>query len=213
MNPEITNNVMVDIESLGRRPSGLVISIGAIFFSTKPEDVRAGRIFTGKPEHEFHAVLSLDAMESETRLVKEAATLQWWKEQGDAWERIERLMRASTHDLQSLMTAFSGWLKPFCTAGCNVIGNSPSFDLVMIENACKVTGVPYPVGHRDEADYRMLTDIIYGPSKKPRPAVTDAHDALFDAKFQAQVYADALIAIQDWRSMAAAQNGNLALAA
>jgi DNA polymerase III epsilon subunit-like protein len=211
MNPAITDNIMVDIETVGRRPNGLIVSIGAIFFSTRREDYEAGRIFTGKPEHEFHAVLSLDALATEKRLVTEQATLAWWKEQGDAWTRLETLMRASQHDLESLMSAFSAWLKPFCAQGCNVIGNSPSFDLVMIENACKVTGVEYPVGHRDESDYRMLTDIMWGPANKPRPRAADAHDALFDAKFQAQVYTSTLLTIQMWRRIAEA-TGNIALA-
>ena len=202
MNPAITDNVMVDIESVGRRPTGLIISLGAVRFSTKPEDVRAGRIFSENPEDEFHAVLNYDAMLNETRLVTEPATLKWWTEQGDAWSRIEALMRASEHDLKSLMTAFVEWLQPFCAAGCNVIGNSPSFDLVMIESACKVTDVKFPVEYRSESDYRMLTDIVYGPANKPRPSARDAHDALFDAKFQAKVYAEALLDIQDWRRVA-----------
>lgn len=211
MNPAIFDNVMVDIETVGRRPNGLIVSIGAIFFSTRREDFEAGSIFTGKPEHEFHAVLSLDALATEKRLVIEPATLAWWKEQGDAWSRLEALMRASQHDLASLMAAFSAWLKPFCAQGCNVIGNSPSFDLVMIENACKATGVEYPVGHRDESDYRMLTDILWGPTGKPRPSAADAHDALFDAKFQAKVYTSALLTIDMWRQIAQTA-GNIALA-
>jgi hypothetical protein len=204
MTPTIFDNVMVDIETVGRRPSGLIVSIGAIFFSTRREDYENGKTFSGLPEHEFHAVLSLPALEAESRFVKEAATLEWWKNQGDAWSRLETNMGQSTHDVQSLMAAFSAWLAPFCERGCNVIGNSPSFDLVLIENACKVTGVKYPVGHRDESDYRMLTDIIWGPANKPRAPVTAAHDALYDAKFQANVYVKSLLAIDDWRRAAQA---------
>jgi len=204
MTPTIFDNVMVDIETVGRRPNGLIVSIGALYFSTRREDYETGNIFSGRPEHEFHAVLSLPALADETRFVKEEATLQWWKDQGDAWSRLEALMRNSSHDMQSLMTAFVAWLAPFCKQGCNVIGNSPSFDLVMIEYACKVTGVKYPVGHRDESDYRMLTDIIWGPANKPRPSASEAHDALFDAKFQATVYTKALHTLADWRNAAQA---------
>jgi len=204
MTPTIFDNVMVDIETVGRRPSGLIVSIGAIFFSTRQEDYETGKVFSGLPEHEFHAVLSLPALEAESRFVKEDATLEWWKNQGDAWSRLEANMRQSTHNVQSLMAAFSAWLAPFCERGCNVIGNSPSFDLVLIENACKVTGVKYPVGHRDESDYRMLTDIIWGPANKPRAPAAAAHDALYDAKFQANVYVKSLLAIADWRRAAEA---------
>lgn len=205
MNPAIHDNVMVDIETVGRRPNGLIISIGAVRFSTDPLAVRAGHIFSGKAADEFHAVLNLDEMHAETRMVKEPATLKWWTEQGDAWSRIEALMRDSAYDLAGLMAAFCGWLKPLCAAGCNVIGNSPSFDLVMIETACKITGVAYPVGYRDESDYRMLTDMVFGPSNKPRPPANVAHDALFDAKFQARLYARTLVDIQSWREVAERQ--------
>lgn len=204
MTPTIFDNVMVDIETVGRRPNGLIVSIGAVFFSTRREDYENGTVLSGRPEHEFHAVLSLPALDVESRFVKEEATLEWWKNQGDAWSRLEAKMRESAHDTESLMAAFSAWLTPFCAKGCNVVGNSPSFDLVLIENACKVTGVKYPVGHRDESDYRMLTDIIWGPANKPRPSAADAHDALYDAKFQATVYIKALLAIDDWRRAAQA---------
>jgi hypothetical protein len=204
MTPTIFNNVMVDIETVGRRPNGLIVSIGAVFFSTRREDYENGTFISGLPEHEFHAVLSLPALEEESRFVKEEATLEWWKNQGDAWSRLEAKMRQSTHDVQSLMAAFAAWLAPFCERGCNVIGNSPSFDLVMIENACKITGVKYPVGHRDESDYRMLTDLIWGPANKPRAPAAAAHDALYDAKFQANVYVQSLLAIADWRRAAEA---------
>jgi hypothetical protein len=209
MDPKITRNIMIDIESFGRRSTGLVVSIGAVAFSTNQEDVLTERIFSGKPEDEFHAVLNFDAAEQETRFGKEEEALIWWtQKQPVAYARLCEMMRASTLDVKGLITQFVNWLKPYCEQGCNVIGNSPRFDLVMIEHACQVTGVPFPVGYRSESDYRMLTDIVWGPTDKPRVGPNEGHDALFDAKFQAKVYADALISIQKWREFAEATRAN-----
>jgi hypothetical protein len=202
MHPHVFNNVMIDIETFGRRPSGLVVSIGAVCFSTDPSDFQAGRIFSGKPEHEFHAVLSLKSAFSENRFVQEAETMRWWAEQQPAaYERLLALMRESTLDVRQLMESFMQWLKPYCSQGHNVIGNSPSFDLVLIENACRHVGVNFEVPYRAETDYRSITDLVWGDAK-PRAGANGAHDALFDAKFQAETYAKALHIVRGWRAAA-----------
>lgn len=202
MNPQIFNNVMVDIETFGRRPNGLVVSIGAVRFSTTPEDYKAKRIFSGRPEDEFHAVLSLQTASYERRFMQETDTLRWWAEQQPAaYARLLELMKASTLDVRGLMQRFMDWLKPHCDQGCNVIGNSPSFDLVLIENACRITEVPFEVPYRAETDYRTVTDLVWGEGK-PRAGVNGAHDALFDARFQAQTYATAMEILRNWRSAA-----------
>lgn len=203
MDPQITNNVMIDVETFGPRPRGLVVSIGAVCFSTSQADYESNRIFSGRPEDEFHAVLNLDASESESRFVKHPAMLKWWREQPRAYAQLCALMRASDLDTKGLMAAFIDWIKPFCDQEYNIVANSPSFDLVMIENACDVVDLTFPVGYRAEADYRMLTDLVWGPVNKPRPGPNDAHDALFDAKFQANCYVEALLTVGKWKQAAA----------
>lgn len=204
MNPLVTRNIMVDIETFGKRPNGLVVSIGAVCFSSASEDYLSGTVLSGKPEHEFHALLSFDEAQKENRFVKDPSTLQWWAEQQPlAFARLKAMMQASTLDTRQLLWQFTHWLKPFCEQGYNIIGNSPSFDLVLIENACQVSGVVYPVPHRAETDYRTITDLVMG-IEKPRPGANGAHDALFDAKFQAQVYARAMHIVHGWKQAAGA---------
>lgn len=203
MNPLVFNNVMIDIETFGRRPSGLVVSIGAVCFSSAPENYETGHIFSGKPEHEFHAVLSLQTTLGETRFMQETETMRWWTEQQPAaYARLLDLMRGSSLDVRALTQRFMQWLKPFCKQGYKVIGNSPSFDLVLIENACRQVGVPFEVPYRAETDYRTRTDLVWGDAK-PRAGADGAHDALFDAKFQARTYATALHIVRGWRQAAA----------
>jgi len=203
MNPLVTENIMVDIESYGRRPGDLVVSIGAVVFSSSLDAALHGTVLTGRPEHEFHAVLSFDEAERESRFGKEAETMRWWREDAPvAFVRLREMMHESKLDVRGLMVAFTDWLRPFCEQGYNVVGNSPRFDLSMIEHACLVTDVPYPVHYRAEADYRMLTDLMYGPDEKPRPGPNMGHDALADAKFQALVYAKTFQTFETWRELA-----------
>jgi len=202
MNHLITKNISIDIETFGNRPNGLIISIGAIAFSSAPADVEAGTLFSGKPEDSFYEVLNDNALEEETRFVKDPSMIRWWKETNKvAFEKLSNLMRNSTLDSEQLVTKFIAWLKPFCDQGYNIIGNSPSFDLVIIENACKVLGIPFPVNYRAETDYRTLTDLIWTPESKPRPGPNDAHDALFDAKFQAGMFAQVMTTVYRWKAL------------
>ena len=78
-------------------------------------------------------------------------------------------------------------------------GNSPSFDLVQLENAAKEVGIPFPVPHRAENDYRTLTDVVWGSKSKPRPPSDEAHDPLGDARFQARVCVQALQQLERWK--------------
>ena len=96
-------------------------------------------------------------------------------------------MKRSKLDMTELMKRFCKWVDPFCKRGAKVWGNSPSFDLVTLENAAKEVGMRFPIPYYAENDYRTLTDLVYGSDSKPRPTENIAHDALADARFQARV--------------------------
>ncbi len=64
-------NVMIDIETFGRRPRGLVVSIGAVLFDTHKE------VPSTDAASEFHAVLSWEAALAESRFEKNLETLDW----------------------------------------------------------------------------------------------------------------------------------------
>ena len=191
-------NVMVDIETFGRRPRGLVVSIGAVAFRTSAVEAPF------RPDGEFHATISWDAAATETRFERHPKTMEFWAEQTEAYERLQSRMKGSTLNMSDLMQQFCSWLDPFCTKKATVWGNSPSFDLVIIENAANEVGVRYPVIHSAENDYRTLTDLVYGPVNKPRPPPNIAHDALADARFQAEVCNAALLQVARWRAQASA---------
>jgi hypothetical protein len=192
-------NVMIDIETFGRRPRGLVVSIGAVLFDTHKE------VPSTDAASEFHTVLSWEAALAESRFEKNLETLDWWHEkQAAAYARLRELMKRSTLNMTQLLEQFCNWVAPFCEGGAKVWGNSPSFDLVQLENAAKEVGIRFPIPYGVENDYRTLTDLVYGSTSKPRPPENIAHDALADARFQARVCAQALQQVDRWKARDAA---------
>jgi hypothetical protein len=194
--PASSLNVMVDIETFGRRPRGLVVSIGAVLFDTHKE------IPSTDGGGEFYAVLSWEAAVAESRFEKNLETLDWWHEgeQAAAYMRLRELMKQSTLGMRQLLEEFCKWIGPFCERGAKIWGNSPSFDLVQLENAAKEVGIRFPITHRAENDYRTLTDLVYGSISKPRPSKDIAHDPLADARFQARVCIQALRQVELWKA-------------
>lgn len=204
MNLHITKNIMVDLETFGPRPNGLIVSIGAVCFSTNESDYLNGKVLSGLPQHEFHQALNFEIASFENRFVKSPVTMDWWEnKQPEAFATLKALMTSSPNTTKNLLCNFLEWLTPFCEQGYNIIGNSPSFDLVLLENACNVLGLQFPVPYRAETDYRSITDLVFGP-EKPRPGQNIAHDALHDAKFQAELFAKALYTVNAWRNQAIA---------
>lgn len=192
-------NVMIDIETFGRRPRGLVVSIGAVLFDTLKE------IPPTDAASDFHAVLSWEAALAESRFEKNLETLDWWHEkQPTAYARLRERMKLSTLNMIQLLEQFCNWVAPLCEGGARVWGNSPSFDLVQLENAAKEVEIRFPIPYGAENDYRTLTDLVYGPTLKPRPPENIAHDALADARFQARVCAQALQQVERWKTRNAA---------
>lgn len=187
-------NVMVDIETFGRRPRGLVVSIGAVVFSSH-EALSLRDTVT-----EFHAVLSWEAALAESRFEKNLDTLEWWhKKNPEAYARLRVLMKDSTLNTIQLLDQFCKWVAPFCEKGAKVWANSPSFDLVLLENTAKEVGIRFPITYNAENDYRTLTNLVYGSTSKPRPPENIAHDALADARFQARVCTEALRQVERWK--------------
>ena len=65
-----------------------------------------------------------------------------------------------------------------------VYGNSPSFDLVIMRTAYRLTGIECPWHYTNERDFRtvraMYPAVVYDPSEKG----SEAHDPLVDVRFQ-----------------------------
>lgn len=119
---------MIDIETLDNVPSAVILSIAAVVFDP----------FTGETGESFHMHCSIDDQIKNRRTITES-TLLWWFEQTD--KARQNIVEAARVTLFDALLGFSRW-KRSISENKNVFhddvhtwANSPSFDMVILENA------------------------------------------------------------------------------
>lgn len=157
-------NLMIDLETLGKKPNSAVLSIGAVFFDENG---------LGK---EFYRNIDL-ASSMEAGFDIDPDTIYWWLSQSaEAGKILNQAKVTYLFALQHLIH----FINLNCnTKEVNVWANSPSFDLVILKNQYGIRQVPWKF--YNERDFRTAVD-IYG-CERVKPTV--AHNALEDAKAQA----------------------------
>lgn len=166
--------VMVDIETLGVDTGAVILSIGAVQFST--DGIEA----------EYHRSISMESCQ-EAGLHIDAATLEWWLER----DGEVRDVLTGGDALDVVLSDFADWYPP----GAEVWANSPAFDCEQLEAAFEAvdTGISPPWGYDDERDVRTLTAL---PCAVEVEKEGNDHDALADAKHQARIVAQTLAKLE-----------------
>ena len=175
------NNIMIDIETLGRKPGCVVLSIGAVYFDPR----------TGETGPEFYEEISLkDSLKNGYTIDPE--TLQWYASEGltmpvhgtrmlpDVLNELKRFVMAPNTPLGEL--ANSKGNDPIIWA------NSPAFDLEILSYAygqCGWTESPWQ--YWNVRDVRTLVKVA-GIDKTNR---YNTHNALMDCKNQISWVVDA----------------------
>ena len=168
MKPLAKPNVMLDFETLDVCPTSRILSIGAVKFDeTKILD-------------EFYITLSIKDKSEPwiDRLSISKDTMQWW-------------MKQSPEILQSALTGgvpyrdgFKQFLDWYGNYSLPIWSNSAAFDIAIAEHHCHQMKEVVPWKYWDQRCYRtifkLLGDTCHLPERK------DAHNALEDAKYQAQ---------------------------
>ncbi len=177
----IHGDVMVDLETTGRRAGCGILSIGAVAFSP-------GK----KLGEEHYAVVRLASCE-EAGLHSDAGTLQWWSEQKKEAKEVLRLsgLKKYSKPLREELEAFNAYLSRF-GADVRVWGNGSDFDNAILYAAYAAVGL--------EPAWKFWNSRCFRTLKGLHPAVPMArggthHNALDDAKTQA-VHAAKLLALQ-----------------
>lgn len=161
----------IDIETLGTTPDCVILSIGAVFFN---QSTIQGTLY-----------LELDVQDQLDRgRIVSSDTLHWWVKQGARAQEVfhntaklplllalRELKHAYAHypDLQRV------WAK------------GPSFDLAILDHAYLQVHLTPPWRYKDHRDIRTLQDIA--ECRKIPLQLPDAptHNALDDAKAQAEI--------------------------
>ena len=160
--------IMIDIETLDTRSTGVILSIGAVTF----DDVDLG--------HTFHRRVDIDSC-LKLGMTVSGSTIQWWMEQSDAARKM--LTQQGTH-ITNVLDSFSrafNWERIE-----EVWANGTDFDLAILTNAFERTGLRRPWAYYKGRDYRTVKKLfphaLYQElTVEPRVA----HDALEDATSQA----------------------------
>jgi len=164
----MTDRVMVDIETLGREPGCVVVSIGAVRFGSD-----------GLGEEFFAEIAPASAQEFGLEI--DAETLQWWLTQnGQARSQL-----VGGDDLDTALEAFAAWLPD----DAEVWANSPSFDCEILDAAFAAVGQPTPWQWYNQRDVRTVKNFDAAPDIEQDGI---EHNALDDAIYQARLVGETL---------------------
>ena len=166
----MTDRYMIDIETLGTDPGCAIVSIGVVEFS----------ISDGPVDGLF---LSVDVESCQARgLEIDANTLAWWLGQSAA----AREQLTGGDDLEVALAE----LTAFVGGADEIWANSPAFDCAILRAAFEAVGIECPWRYYQERDYRTCRETL--PTWPDREQESVAHNAVDDARFQAECLAAAL---------------------
>ena len=157
-------DLMIDIETLDTLPTAAVISIGAVYFDRK----------TGEIGDKFYARIDFeDACRIGTT---SEDTMDWWNSQ-------EKSVREEAFSGVELAKDVAFRFVDFCVDGVKPWGNGSVFDITIIENWFRETGVKTPWFFWNVRDVRTAVDLFnINPKNYTRDGVH--HNALDDCLFQ-----------------------------
>lgn len=153
-------NVMFDIETLGTRPTSVIVQIGACYFNRN----------TGEVDREFSVNI-----EPDDRFTQDQSTLDWWAAQS---QEAKDAVFTGGIKLEEALAEFAIFLKD-----CEYLWSHATFDAPILSNAYAVLGMKMPVPYRGLRDIRTLMDLSNTSALKvAREGIH--HNALDDAKTQ-----------------------------
>lgn len=185
-------DLMIDIETMGTRPTAPIVSIGACLF-----DPRCQNSFEYLSKYSFVCLVDLDDATKHSPSGIESGTVKWWLGQSDA--AIKRLVTGEMLNLKDALTQLwqfatdRGSKTPEAVRQLPVPkmiwAKSPDFDCKIIEHACRSAGVMYPFQYFNQRCVRTAVDLAFPDGEESRPAFTTGvhHDARDDAVNQAMM--------------------------
>lgn len=195
------NDIMIDLETMGRPPRPVITAIGAVYFD---------RLVPGVLGGSFYRVVDMDSCIS-AGLKFDAHTIAWWLRQ-DGEARAAILEEPRVHLGAALQDLWKFFGPPTTRDTLRLWGNSPTFDLMNLRSAFKVVGYDEPWHYRQERCVRTVVGMYadaFTDCDDPKAryeGAADAHYALGDAITQAKYVATMYEAL-----VVGAGNGALAL--
>lgn len=158
-------HIMIDIETMGTRPSAPIVSIGAVAFDAEGIHKK------------FYRVVDLESSVAGGAVI-EPGTVLWWLSQSD--EARAALTDDIVEPIRDVLEAFTLWAA--ATEIDGVWGNGATFDNVLVAEAYKRLGMQPPWPFWKDRCYRTVKNMV--PAVKLVRNSTH-HHALADAEAQA----------------------------
>lgn len=166
--PDNVRHIMLDLETLGKRPGCCVLSIGAVEFG--PQGLGA----------EFKINLSVPEQQA-LGLHVDASAEEWWSRQS---EQARAAARFDPKDPATALKIFNAWVRDLGQRrGIRVWGNGANFDQPVLGAVYAAFEDSPPWEFWNERCHRTMKNLFKAIEAPTAPAV--AHDALEDAKAQA----------------------------
>lgn len=171
------NNLMIDLETMGNKPSAPIVAIGAVFFEPATGDIGPS----------FYSAVSL---ESEVALgaISDAGTILWWLNQSSEARAAITGESMPICDALSELSTFAALNSSFPKNLC-VWGNGASFDNVILRAAYERCQMPPCWSWFNDLDVRTIVKLGRAVGFDPKldmPFDGERHNALADAIHQAK---------------------------
>lgn len=171
------DGVMLDLETLGTKPGCVILSVGAVFFSSTAEEWKGPTFYS--------AVNRISCLHE--GLKEDPDTVAWWRKQGESARAVlAEADLGTTPPLRSVLEGFALWLSKTVDQRKKlaVWGNGADFDNTILEAAYTAIGRKKPWGHYGSRCFRTLKALAPHVEKPVRAGTH--HHALDDAIFQAE---------------------------
>jgi hypothetical protein len=177
------NNIMLDIETLGTRPSSVILSIGMVKFD--PAKRELGDTY-------YRVLSSQDQLDMER--TQDDSTVKWWSEQSKEASSVLFQSAAEGSEggmVHQTLMEMGEWMGP----EPRLWGNGAGFDNVLLRSLFDTYGVKAPWSFRHDRCYRTLQALANGKvtnAKMVKHGIVSPrfegirHHALDDAKNQAE---------------------------
>lgn len=170
-------HIMLDLETLATSPDAVVLSLGAVAFSTRD----------GVAPVQFYAVTRLD--EQSERSI-DPDTVSWWMRQAQENPGATDVFEGPREPVDIALQRLTTYMNTFLTPDGGVWANGPDFDCVITKSLFTDLRMPVPWRHTQHRCFRTLRAMA------KQLGITDAHlnitpnqqmhNALADADWQAR---------------------------
>lgn len=173
-------DLMIDLETLGRKPGCVILSIGMVLFNP-----RAGvQSHEELKENSLKIHVDQDSSLAEG-FTKDPETVAWWNRQSQA-AKDSTFVSSGTVSARDAVVQISEWCQDLGVHGFRVWGNGASFDVPILEEYFDKFKIGVPWSFMGARCYRTLKNIL-AYDKKLVGSNPLKHDCLYDAIHQARI--------------------------